>query len=85
MFWVILVFLGLGALVLPFSIFTALAGYTYTGSITGLPSWTAWVSVGFGALGTALFVWMLVGLIRYGPWATTKTSASAGTSPAPAS
>jgi hypothetical protein len=84
-FWVILVLLGLGALVLPFSIFTALAGYTYAGSLSGVPSWTAWVSVAFGVPGAALFVWMLVALIRYGPWATTKTTASAGTAPAPAS
>jgi hypothetical protein len=85
MFWVVLVLLGLGALVLPFSLFSALAGNSYAANLYGLPSWTTWLSVGFGVPGTALFVWMLVALIRYGPWATTKTAAWAGTSPAPAS
>jgi hypothetical protein len=85
MFWVVLVFLGLGALVLPFSLFSALAGYTPAASLYEVPSWTAWISVVFGVPGTALFVWMLVALIRYGPWATTKTAAWAGASPAPVS
>jgi hypothetical protein len=84
-FWVVLVLLGLGALFLPFSLFTALAGYSYPASSYGLPAWTAWVSVVFGVPGTALFVWMLVALIRYGPWATTRTSPSTVSVPAPAS
>jgi hypothetical protein len=85
MFWVVLVFLGLGALVLPFSLFTALAGYSYAGSLYGVPPWTAWISVVFGVPGTALFVWMLVAVIRYGAWATTKTTSLAAAAPAPAS
>jgi hypothetical protein len=85
MFWVVLVLLGLGALFLPFSVFTATAGYSYPASSYGLPSWTAWLSVVFGVPGTALFVWMLVALIRYGPWAMSKTSPSVGIAPVPAS
>jgi len=85
MFWVVLVFLGLGALGLPINLFSAVAGSAYPGNLYGLPSWTYWLSVAVGIPGVALFIWMLVALIRYGPWATTKTTAWAGTSPAPAS
>jgi len=84
MFWIVLVLLGLGALFLPFSLFTALAGYSYLASSYGFPSWTAWISIVFGVPGTALFVWMLVALIRYGPWAMSKTSPLVATAPAPA-
>jgi uncharacterized membrane protein YgcG len=85
MFWVVLVLLGLGALFLPFSLFTAIVGYSYPASSYGLPSWTAWLSVVFGVPGTALFVWMLVAIIRYGPWAMSKTSPGVATAPVPAS
>jgi hypothetical protein len=84
MFWAVVVLLGLGALGLPINLYSALAGSTYAGNLYGLPSWTYWLSVGVGIPGAALFIWMLVALVRYGPWATTKTTASAGTSPAPA-
>lgn len=84
MFWAVLILLGLGALGLPINLFSALAGSTNPGSF-GLPSWTYWLSVAVGVPGAALFIWMVVALVRYGPWATTKTTASAGTSPAPAS
>jgi len=84
-FWAVLVFLGLGALGLPVNLNSALSGSTYAGNLYGIPSWTSWLSVGIGIPGAALFVWMLVALVRYGPWATTKTTAEAGPSPAPAS
>jgi hypothetical protein len=84
-FWAVLVLLGLGALGLPINLYSALGGSTYAGNLYGLPVWTYWLSVGVGIPGAALFIWMLVALVRYGPWATTKTTAWAGTSPAPAS
>jgi hypothetical protein len=84
-FWVVLVLLGLGTLALPFNLISAVSGSVYTANLYGLPAWTVWLSVAIGIPNAALFVWMLVGLIRYGPWATTKTVAWAGTSPAPAS
>jgi hypothetical protein len=83
-FWVVLVLLGLGTLALPFNLISAVAGSTYAASLYGLPSWTTWLSVAIGIPNAALFVWMLVALIRYGPWATTKTSPLAATAPAPA-
>jgi hypothetical protein len=84
MFWAVLVLLGLGVLGLPINLFSALAGSSYAGNF-GLPSWIYWVSVAVGLPGAALFIWMLVALVRYGPWATTKTAPSATTAPAPAS
>jgi hypothetical protein len=82
-FWVVLVLLGLGTLALPFNLISAVAGSSYAASLYGLPAWTTWLSVAIGIPNAALFVWMLVGLIRYGAWATTKATA-AGTVPAPA-
>jgi hypothetical protein len=84
-FWVVLVLLGLGTLAVPFNLISAVAGSTYAANLYGLPAWTTWLSVGIGIPNAALFVWMLVAIIRYGPWATTKTAAWAGTSLAPAS
>ena len=83
-FWVVLVLLGLGTLALPFNLIGAVAGSTYA-SLYGLPSWTTWLSVAIGIPNVALFVWMLVGLIRYGPWAMTKSAPWATSAPAPAS
>jgi hypothetical protein len=83
-FWVVLVLLGLGTLALPFNLISAVAGSTYAASLYGLPSWTPWLSVAIGIPTAALFVWMLVALIRFGPWATTKTAPLAATAPAPA-
>ncbi len=71
LFYVVLVFLGLGAVSLPFNLVSAVAGSTAL-NIYNLPTWLTWLSVGFGIPGAALFVWMLVAVIRYGPWATTK-------------
>jgi len=85
MFWAVLVLLGLGALGLPINLYSALSGSTSSGSLYGLPAWTYWLSVAVGIPGAALFTWMLVALVRHGPWATTKTVASPGTSPAPVS
>ncbi len=71
MFYVVLVFLGLGAISLPFNIIGALAGSTALNPYS-LPVWVTWLSVVLGIPSTALFVWMLVAVIRYGPWAMTR-------------
>lgn len=84
-FWVVLVLLGLSTLALPFNLVSALAGSTYAANLYGLPSWSTWLSVAIGIPSAALFVWMLVALVRYGPWATTKTSPWAASAPAPTS
>jgi hypothetical protein len=83
-FWVVLVLLGLGTLALPLNLIGALAGSTYAANLYGLPAWTSWLSVAIGIPNVALFVWMLVALIRYGAWATTRTTSLAAAAPAPA-
>jgi hypothetical protein len=71
LFYAVLVLLGLGAISLPFNLVSAVAGST-TLNIYSMPAAVTWLSVALGIPGTALFVWMLVAVIRYGPWATTK-------------
>ena len=73
MFWAVLVLLGLGAPGLPINLSSALAGSSYAGGF-GLPSWAYWVSVAVGLPGAALFIWMLVAAVRYGPWAMTRST-----------
>jgi hypothetical protein len=71
MFYVVLVLFGLGVLGLPVNIVTLLAGRSNLSGFN-MPSGFIWLSIGFGLIGTALFVWMLVAVIRYGPWAMAK-------------
>jgi hypothetical protein len=84
-FWVVLILLGLGTLGLPFNLISAVSGSSYAANLYGLPAWTTWLSVAIGIPNAALFVWMLVAAIRYGPWATTRTTPSTTTAPAPTS
>src|SRR6266851_3332125 len=49
----------------------ALAGSTWINPFS-LPGWISWLSVALGVPSTALFVWMLVAVVRYGPWAMTR-------------
>src|SRR5713101_5355377 len=63
--------LWIAAIILPFNIIGALAGSTPLNPYS-LPVWVTWLSVVLGIPGTALFVWMLVAVIRYGPWAMTR-------------
>jgi hypothetical protein len=74
MFYVVLVFLGLSAISLPFNIIGALAGSTSLNPYS-LPVWVTWLSVVLAIPSTALFVWMLVAVIRRGPWAMTRQTA----------
>ena len=71
MFYVVLVLLGLGVLGLPYNIVTLVSARS-TLSGFNLPPGFAWLSIGFGILGTALFIWMLIAVVRYGPWAMAK-------------
>jgi hypothetical protein len=71
MFYVVLVFLGLSTIGLPFSLIAAVGASTVSG-IGGLPAWERWLQVLIGIPSAALFVWMLIGVIRYGPWAQTR-------------
>src|SRR6266849_2245337 len=49
----------------------ALAGTTSINPFS-LPGWISWLSVALAVPSTALFVWMLVAVVRYGPWAMTR-------------
>ncbi|HSS94365.1 MAG TPA: hypothetical protein VLR46_10290 [Candidatus Dormibacteraeota bacterium] len=70
-FYVILVLLGFGAISLPFSLASAFGGSSALNAYS-LPSSVTWVSTLFEIPGAALFVWMLVAVIRYGPWAMSR-------------
>jgi hypothetical protein len=74
MFYVVLVLLGLGAAGLPINLVSAIVGSTSANPFS-LPTWITWLSVAVGVPGTVLFIWMLVGVIRYGPWAMTRRAA----------
>lgn len=70
-YYVILVLLGLGAISLPLNFAGAVGGSSPLNPYQ-LPTWISWLAVVFGIPGAALFVGMLVALVRHGPWATTK-------------
>jgi hypothetical protein len=75
-FYVVLIFLGLGAISLPLNLVNAASGSAITGaSGFTMPSWTYWVGLAVSIPGTALFVWMLVALVKRGPWAMRKVAA----------
>ena len=74
-YYVILVLGAFSAIGLPFSLFGAIVG-SLAGGQAQIPSTLSpalnWVGVGVSIPEVALFVWMLIALIRFGPWATKK-------------
>jgi hypothetical protein len=74
-YYVVLVFLGLGAISLPLDVVNALSGSAIS-SASGftMPSWTYSVGLLTAIPSTALFIWMLVALVKRGPWAMTKAA-----------
>jgi hypothetical protein len=73
-FYAVLVLLGLQTLSLPFSVISAVA--TTALSPVKLPVGTTWASIALGVPAVAIFIWMLVAVIRRGPWAMTRVSTS---------
>ena len=73
MYYVVLVLLGFNTISLPLTVINIFAGPTIS-SAQGfsLPTWTYWISVVLAIPAAALFVWMLVALIKRGPWAMTR-------------
>ena len=69
-FWVVLVLNGFGAI----GAITNLRSFSNP-SLSALPTWSIAVSELFSIASAALFVWMLVGVIRYGPWAMKRPGA----------
>jgi hypothetical protein len=73
MFYVVLILLGFSAISLPLNIinvFTAPSMSAAQGF--SLPSWVYVLSVVLSIPATALFVWMLVALVKRGPWGMTR-------------
>jgi hypothetical protein len=72
-FYVIFGLLCLETLYLGFSaaesIVTSLVSSALVGQSIGPPAWMIWAEVGFAILAAALLVWMLIVMIRTGPWA----------------
>lgn len=79
MYYVVLVLLGFGALSLPVDVVDALGGSAVSAaSGFSLPAWTYWLGLASAIPSTALFIWMLVALVKRGPWAMRKVSPQAG-------
>jgi hypothetical protein len=72
MFYVVLVFFGLSTIGLPFSLISAVSG-SFDANVYGANLLASWLTVALGLPTAALFVWMLVALFRYGPWAMPRT------------
>ena len=79
MYYVVLVLLGFGAISLPVDVVDALGGSAVSAaSGFSLPAWTYWLGLASAIPSTALFVWMLVALVKRGPWAMRKVSPQLG-------
>jgi hypothetical protein len=79
MYYVVLVLLGFGAISLPVDVVDALGGSAMSAaSGFSLPAWTYWLGLASAIPSTALFVWMLVALVKRGPWAMRKVSPQLG-------
>jgi hypothetical protein len=73
MYYVVLVLLGFSAISLPLNIINIFVGPSMAAAQGfSLPGWTYWISVAVSIPATALFVCMLIALIKRGPWATTR-------------
>ena len=70
MYWVVLVLLGLTAILVPVQLFDwFFVAATSSATRVGVPSWLYPVGFFTGLPATGLFIWMLVALIKRGPWA----------------
>jgi hypothetical protein len=70
MFWVALVLFGLGAIGALTNIGTLIRPET-----SPVPLWGVAISELFAIVSLALFVWMLIAVIRFGPWAMKRPGA----------
>jgi len=71
--YAVLLMLGLAILGLPFGFAAALGLFSYP----GVAREAFWVGVAGGALSTALFAWMLMAVLRRGPWAMNRRELAA--------
>jgi hypothetical protein len=74
-YYVVLVLLGFSALSLPANLLSIVGG-SATRAFGGvsMPSWTYELAITVGLPATALFVWMLIALVKRGPWAMRKVA-----------
>lgn len=70
MFWVAIVLLGIGSI----GAVTNLTTFAHPQS-SPVPTWGIAVTEVLSLVAVGLFVWMLIGAIRYGPWAMKKPGA----------
>lgn len=73
-FYVVLVLFGLSTVSLPFTLISAVA--TTAINPVRLPIGISWATVAFGIPEAILFIWMLLAVIRRGPWAMPRAPAS---------
>jgi hypothetical protein len=77
MYYVVLVFLGLGTISAPLNLISAATGSSMNASPGfSLPAWTYAVGAIVAIPTAALFVWMLVALVKRGPWGMTRVAPS---------
>ena len=69
-FYAVLVLLGLETISFPFAVLSAFTSSSL--SPMKLPAALSAASIAFGVVAVALFVWMLIAVIRRGPWAMTR-------------
>ena len=73
LYYVVLVLLGFTTISLPLDAVSIFAGPALSAAQGfSMPTWTYWVGFLFSIPAAALFVWMLVAVIKRGPWAMTR-------------
>jgi hypothetical protein len=79
LYYVVLVLLGLGLLELPANLINLATGGSVTSAASGLtinlPSWILWASTISYIPAVVLFVFMLIAIVRKGPWGMTRQPA----------
>jgi hypothetical protein len=73
-FYVVLVLLGFETVSFPFAVISAFTTSVF--SPIQLPVATTLPSIGLGAVGAALFIWMVIAIFKRGPWAMTRAPLS---------
>lgn len=75
MCYAVIAVLGLQVLSLPFQVASAAGLINTSAAAPAFPAAAAWIGAGWGLLAAGLLAWMLVALLRRGPWGMTRASA----------
>ncbi len=74
-YYAVLVLLGFGVISLPIEVVDAFGGSAVSAAAGfSLPGWTYWLALAAAIPSTALFIWMLVALVKRGPWAMKRVT-----------